>query len=243
MEVFYALLSIGLVSAISLVGIITLIIKNKTIQKNLQIYLISFAAGAMLSTVFLHMIPESIEKINDLKTIGFLILLGIILSFILEKIICWRHCHLPITKTHKHHFAYLNIFGDFFHNFLDGIGIMAAFKLNFTLGLSTSLSVILHEIPQEIGDFGVLVYSGFSYKKALIYNLLTALSAFLGAFYVLTFPNLIPIHFFIPIIAGNFIYLSTADLIPELHKETELKKSLLQLLFFLLGVGLIWIVV
>lgn len=239
MAILYSFIAIFFVSIISLVGILGLFFRNKNVQKNLQIYLISFAAGAMLSTVFTHIIPESLEEIGNLQKIGILIIFGIVFSFILEKIIHWRHCHLPITKTHKHHFAYINILGDFIHNLLDGIAIMASFKINFGLGLTTAFSVIAHEIPQEIGDFGVLVYSGFSYKKALLYNFLTALASFLGAFYVLLFPDLIPIQYFLPIVAGNFIYLSTADLIPELHKEIEIKKSLLQLLFFIIGIGVI----
>ena len=238
---FQSLISIFFISLVSLTGITILILKDKKLQKNLQIYLISFAAGAMLSTVFFKMFPESLETLKSTVLVGKLIILGIILSFILEKIICWRHCHLPITKNHKHRFAYINIIGDLFHNFLDGIAIASAYSVNSQLGIITTLAVISHEIPQEIGDFGVLIYSGFSYKKAAIYNFLTALSAFLGGLIVIFFQkSVFNFKVFIPVIMGNFLYLATTDLIPELHKETRIKKSLLQLLFLLLGVFVIY---
>ncbi len=232
-NIIIALFSLLIVSLISLIGIASLTFKKN--KKKILIYLISFSAGALLSTSFFNLLPEALEKIQDINTIALLILIGIIISFVIEKVICWRHCHLPIEKNHTHKFAYLNIFGDLLHNFLDGISIMVAYNLSIKTGISTTTAVIFHEIPQEIGDFGILLYSGFSVKKALLYNFLTALSSFAGAGLVLLLSNVITAKYLIPIIIGNFIYIATADLIPELHKETNPKQSLLQLFFFILG--------
>lgn len=235
---FYSLLSVVIVSLISLVGVLSLSIKKEKL-KNILIYFVSFSAGALFGDVFLHLLPEIIKEYsNQVPTIFILVLIGIIFSFILEKIICWRHCHLPITKTHVHTFAYMNLFGDFFHNFLDGIAIAASYLINFQIGLATTLAVIFHEIPQEFGDFGVLLHGGFSVNKALIYNFFTSLSAVLGAIISLILKNQIE-HlnlFLISFTAGNFIYIAGSDLIPELHKDVEFKKGIRQILVFILGI-------
>ncbi len=242
MNPLYPIISLSAISLISLVGGLIIFLKSKVFKKKLQIYLISFSAGTLLAVSFTNLLPETIEKVPNYSFVGLLVITGILLSFIIEKIIYWRHCHLLIDKGHKHKFAYLNIFGDLLHNFIDGISIIAAYQANPLTGLSTTLAVASHEIPQEIADFGILLYSGFSYKKALIYNFLTSLSAFAGAGVGLMFSSFLPIEYLLPIVIGNFIYIATADLIPELHKEQSFKTSILQLLFFFAGAIIIYLI-
>ena len=234
----YSIISVLIVSLISFSGALTLAIKKEKL-KNLLIYFVSFSAGALLGDVFIHLLPEVVEEYNHSISLIFIyVLVGILTSFILEKIICWRHCHLPITKNHIHNFAWMNLWGDFFHNFIDGLTIAASYLLNTGAGIATTLAVAFHEIPQEIGDFGVLLHGGFKVKKALFLNFLTALSAFIGAIVSLLLNNKIE-HltlFLVPFAAGNFIYIASSDLIPELHKETAIKKGLIQTITFLLGV-------
>jgi len=234
----YSIISVLIVSLISFSGALTLAIKKEKL-KDLLIYFVSFSAGALLGDVFIHLLPEVVgEYSHSISLIFIYVLVGILTSFILEKIICWRHCHLPITKNHIHNFAWMNLWGDFFHNFIDGLTIAASYLLNTGAGIATTLAVAFHEIPQEIGDFGVLLHGGFKVKKALFLNFLTALSAFIGAIVSLLLNNKIE-HltlFLVPFAAGNFIYIASSDLIPELHKETEIKKGLIQTITFLLGV-------
>ncbi|GIW64636.1 MAG: hypothetical protein KatS3mg092_0569 [Patescibacteria group bacterium] len=235
---FYSIFSVIVISLISFVGIITILINQKTL-KNFLIYFISFSAGALLGDVFIHLLPEVVKEFsNQISLIFILVLVGIFASFILEKIICWRHCHLPITKNHVHNFAWMNLWGDFFHNFLDGLTVAASYLVNIPTGIATTIAVIFHEIPQEIGDFGVLLHGGFSVKKALVFNFLTALSAILGALIGLTLASRVKdiTLFLVPFAAGNFIYIAGSDLIPELHKETAIKKGFLQILSFIIGV-------
>jgi len=234
----YSIISVLIVSLISFSGALTLAIKKEKL-KDLLIYFVSFSAGALLGDVFIHLLPEVVEEYNHSISLIFIyVLVGILTSFILEKIICWRHCHLPITKNHIHNFAWMNLWGDFFHNFIDGLTIAASYLLNTGAGIATTLAVAFHEIPQEIGDFGVLLHGGFKVKKALFLNFLTALSAVLGAIVILLLNNKIELLalFLVPFAAGNFIYIASSDLIPELHKETEIKKGLIQTITFLLGV-------
>jgi len=235
---FYSIASVFLVSLISFSGALTLAIKKEKL-KDLLIYFVSFSAGALLGDVFIHILPEVVEEYSHSISLIFIyVLVGILTSFILEKIICWRHCHLPITKTHTHNFAWMNLWGDFFHNIIDGLTIAASYLLNIGAGIATTLAVVFHEIPQEIGDFGVLLHGGFKVKKALFLNFLTALSAVIGAMISLLLNNRIE-HltlFLAPFAAGNFIYIASSDLIPELHKETAIKKGVIQIVTFLLGV-------
>jgi len=234
----YTLISVFLVSIFSLVGILTFSIRVEKLNKIL-IYMVSFAAGALLGDAFIHLLPEVIEQAGFGLNISLYVLLGIGVSFIVEKIIHWHHCHVPITDEHVHPFAMMTLVGDMVHNFIDGIIIGASYLINIPVGIATTVAVIFHEIPQEISDFGVLIHGGFSKAKALFYNFLTALTAILGAVIALLIGNNIAnvTTFLIPFAAGSFIYIASSDLIPELHKaEFELKSSLLQFLAISLGV-------
>ncbi len=233
----YVLSSVLIISLISFIGVFTLSINTKRLHKIL-IYLVSFAAGALLGDAFLHLIPELIEENSFTLSTSFWILGGIVLFFIIEKIVRWQHCHLPQTKEHKHPFAIINLVGDGFHNLIDGLIIGASYIVSIPLGLATTLAVIFHEIPQEIGDFGVLLQGGFSKKKALLFNFLSACTAILGAIIALVATKFIPSisQIILPIAIGGFVYIAGADLIPELHKNVETKKSILQLVALIIGI-------
>lgn len=236
---FYSLISVLVVSLLSFMGVLFLAIKKSILQK-LLLFLVSFAAGGMLGGAFLHLLPEAIEQLGLGFNFSLSVLGGILAFFILEKFIAWRHCHIPTSRKHPHPLALMNLVGDAFHNFIDGVVITASFMVSFPLGVVTSLAVVFHEIPQEIGDFGVLVYGGFSKAKALFFNFASALTAMLGTVLTLILgfklTGIIPL--IIPFTAGGFLYIAGSDLIPELHKETNLLKSGFQLLGLLLGIGL-----
>ncbi|GIW64019.1 MAG: ZIP family metal transporter [Patescibacteria group bacterium] len=228
------------VSLISLVGILFIVWKLDK-QRKLQFYLISFSAGSFLGVVFFDLLPEALEIVDHPEEIMTATLSGIILFFIIEKFIHWRHCHLVDENKHKHHLAYLNIVGDLFHNFLDGLAIAVAFFTSFGVGITTTFSIIMHEIPQEISDFNILLFSGLSKKKALLYNFFTALTSLLGTVAGFWFLNLF--EHYLPILtsitAGGFLYIANSDLIPELHKSNSFKQTLLQILLLATGIFVI----
>lgn len=233
----YSLTSVLIVSLISLVGIFTLSIKTEKL-KRILIYFVAFSAGALLADAFFHLLPSVIKENGFSVEISFSLLAGILLFFILEKIIHWYHCHLPITKEHKHPFTYMNIFGDALHNFIDGLIIASSYILSIPVGIATTLAVIFHEIPHEMGEFGLLVYGGFSRRKALFVNFLSALTSILGALIGLWLGGYIPGMeiVLVPVAAGGFIYIAASDLIPEMHKETALSRSMIQILCFIIGI-------
>ncbi|MEK7672886.1 MAG: ZIP family metal transporter [Patescibacteria group bacterium] len=235
----YSLVSVLVVSLVSLVGVITLYVNIQRLKKILS-YLISLAAGALIGDALIHLLPEVVEENGFTLTVSFWVLGGIVVSFVMEKIIHWRHCHHITNEEHPHPFAWINLIGDGVHNFIDGLIIAAAYMVDVNLGLVTTAAVILHEIPQEIGDFAVLVHGGFSRSKALFMNFLTALSAVFGTVVALLLGDVNGeiMLYLVPFAAGMFIYISCADLIPELHKEQHAGKSVLQLIAFILGIAL-----
>lgn len=245
MPIILSLASVVLVSLISLIGLASISIKEEKLRKIL-IYLVSFSAGALLADAFIHLLPEAVEETGFTLRISIYILLGIGISFILEKIIHWHHCHHTHSAEclEKHHhvhiapFAKMNLIGDSVHNFIDGLIIGGSYIVSIPVGLASTLAVILHEIPQEIGDFGILLHGGYTRKKALFLNFITALSAVLGAIIAILISRLTPhlTEFLVPFAAGSFIYIAGSDLVPELHKETDAKKSAIQLLTSILGV-------
>lgn len=240
----YTLVSVAIVSLISLVGVLTLALNRNLLQK-IILYLVSFAVGALFGDAIIHLIPEAYETFGKGLPTALMVILGIFVFFVLEKFIRWRHCHDVHCETHLKPVVYINLIGDAVHNFIDGLVIAVSYSVSFPLGIATTIAVILHEIPQEIGDFGVLVQGGLSVKKALLYNFLSALTAILGAVLFLVFGNLTG-NFkmaLIPITAGGFIYMAGSDLIPELHHEERPIKSLLQIIFIALGVGIMALMV
>lgn len=237
----YSLLSVLIVSSISLVGLLTFPLKEKTLKKIL-LYLVSFSVGGLLGDAFIHLLPQSIE-LNTSISLSFFIILGFIVSFVVEKFVHWRHCHIPTSKEHPHPFAIMNLVGDSVHNFIDGLIIGASYLISIEIGIATTLAVIFHEIPQEIGDFGVLIHGGFKRNKALFLNFVTALTAVAGTIVSISLGLITEsiTSFLLPFAVGNFVYIASSDLIPELHKENEPLKSLLQLITLLAGIAIMYV--
>ncbi|MFH0714463.1 MAG: ZIP family metal transporter, partial [Candidatus Diapherotrites archaeon] len=197
---------------------------------------VSFAAGTMLSAAFFDVLPEAVEAAGA-QVLGFA-LLGIVAFFAIERFLHWHHFH---HSGDVHAMSYLNMVGDSIHNFMDGAAIAVSFAASVPIGIATTIAIIAHEIPQELGDFAILLYGGFSKKKALAFNFLTALAALAGAvaayFVVQYVQGVAP--FLLAFAAGGFIYIATADLVPELHKERSAKKMVPQFVLFLAGSALI----
>jgi len=237
-EIFYALASVVLVSLFSLVGIVLLLLKER-ILSYVVILLVSFSSGSLFGDAFIHLLPETVAEHGFTVWVSIFILCGIAGSFVVEKIIHWRHVHYP-EQAEMEAFAYMNLLGDAVHNLLDGVVIAAAYAVDIRVGVATTIAILFHEIPQEMGDFGVLIQGGVSRKRALFFNFVTALTALAGAVVTILLINLVDqvIVFLIPFSAGTFIYIAGSDLIPQLHKEKAVRNSLLQLLFFSLGIAI-----
>lgn len=237
----YIFLSVLIVSLISLIGVFTLSLGNNVLKKIL-LYLVSFAVGGLFGDALIHLIPESFEKISPAPIASFCVLGGILIFFVLEKFLRWQHCHIPASEEHVHPVVALNIVGDSFHNMIDGMLIAASFLAGVPIGITTTIAVILHEIPQEIGHFGILVHGGLPVRKALLLNFFSALTSFGGALIVL----LIGSHaanlsvYLLPITAGGFLYIAGSDLIPELHHGHEVSagSALGQFTCIILGIAL-----
>jgi len=240
MNFLWALGASVVVSVLSLVGIITLLLKEDLLDR-LLILLIGFSAGALIGGAFLHLLPEAAEAARDMHLLFLYVICGFILFFILEKYLHWRHCHEEECRVHA--FTYLNIIGGTVHNFGDGLIIGTSFMVGIPLGVAATLAIIFHEIPQEIGDFGVLVYGGFSRAKALFYNFLSALAAIAGTVVGYYFTSSIAgfSNVVLPVAAGGFIYVAACDLIPEIHREIDMKKSALSIAVFLFGIALMFL--
>jgi len=233
--------SVTSVSLIAFVGIVFVGLKENILRR-LLMALVGFASGTLLGGAFLHLLPETLKETDTMATPFYYVILGIVSFFALEKFLYWRHCHEEECPVHT--FVYLNLIGDGIHNFIDGMIIAATYIIsfksgNYQLGFATTLAVVFHEIPQEIGDFGVLIYGGFSKRKALTYNFISALTAILGAVttYYLAYLQSIE-ALLVPFAAGGFIYIAATDLMPELHKKSQANASLIQLLAIVLGIGL-----
>jgi zinc and cadmium transporter len=240
-ELWSVILATAIISSGSFVGVLTLTLSQKFLSKILM-SLVSLSAGTMLAAALLHLLPESIETLGT--TLPFqLTLLSFIGFFVLERFLHWRHCH---DKDHltKHTMGTMNLIADGLHNFLDGVLIAASFATGGGLGLIATLAIAMHEIPQEIGDFGVLLHSGFTRKKALLYNLLVSLTAVAGGVlgYIASHTMTTFANYLIPIAAGGFIYISAADLIPELKHETSTKRTISMIATFLFGVIIMMLV-
>lgn len=233
----YGIVSVLMISAVSLIGVFTLGMKPVMLKKLILIF-VSLATGTLLGDALIHLIPEANEKIQSSIISSMLIVSGILFFFVMEKFIRWRHCHDLDCDLHTHHLAPMNIMADTLHNFIDGLLIGASYLVSFPLGMATTIAVLLHEIPQEIGDFGVLIYSGMSVTKALFINFLVALGALLGLIISLLLGSIFVGYslYLLPFTAGGFIYIATSDLIPELHKESDIRKSLWQVVSMIIGV-------
>lgn len=245
MSLFYLILSlfIGSIGSVGLAALM-LLLKNDKLDK-LATYLSYFAGGTLLGAAFLGMLPKAIELLNA-KTVLILVLGGILFFFILEKIILWRSCKNNNCERHSSaSIAPIILIGDAFHNAIDGIVIAASFLTSVELGFFATISVVLHEIPQELGDFGILIKSGYSKRKALFYNALSGSTAIiLGiiAYFILEEVKML-IPWALSFSAASFLYIALADLIPEMHRKTKVSESILQFLLISLGISLIALII
>ncbi|MBM2817975.1 MAG: hypothetical protein HW401_565 [Parcubacteria group bacterium] len=245
----YSGASVLIVSLISFVGLFFISV-NEKILKGIIFVLVSFSVGALFGDAFVHLIPEAFESGISASVISAFILLGIIIFFVLEKFIHWRHSHTEadeVCEVHKGETqvkpaGYMILLSDTAHNFLDGIIIAASYMVSVEVGITTTIAVILHEIPQEIGQFGLLLHYGFSKFKALLFNFYSALSAVLGAVIALSLGSNIDgfTPFIISIAAGGFIYIAGSDLVPEIHKTSDPKKSAIQFISIIGGIALMF---
>jgi zinc and cadmium transporter len=238
-ELAYIFLATFIVSLISFVGVVCLALTEKVLNKILLI-LIGLSAGALMGGAFLHLLPEAVEKSTGLDVYLF-VLIGFILFFLIEKVLHWRHCHKGECDVHT--FQYMNLVGDSIHNFIDGLIMAASFVVSIPLGITTTIAISTHEIPQEIGDFGVLLYGGFSKKKAITLNFVVALTAVLGGIVGYFVSSLIEniVIFILPFAAGGFIYIAATDLVPEIRKELDMKKYMMTLFVFICGILIMWV--
>ncbi len=237
---FYTVGSLILVSSISLIGVFFLSLQKKILKK-LLIFFVSFAVGGLLGDAFIHLIPEAFEKLGSNLTTSLLILAGIFIFFSLEKFIRWRHCHIPTSEEHTHPLATMNLIGDAVHNLIDGMLIGASYIVSIPLGISTTIAIVLHEIPQEIGEFGVLLHSGMSAKKALFLNFLSGIFAVFGGALAILISSRSEncAIYLLPITAGGFIYIASSDLMPELQHETKISSSVYQFISILSGIAIL----
>jgi len=241
-EIICALVSVFIISLISLVGISFVLINRKILDK-FNFALVSLSVGTLYTETFLHLIPYSYLLNRNLKTVGTYVLIGILSFFTLEKILNWKHSHsLDTCHDCIKPVGYMNIAADGIHNLLDGMIIGSSFLISIPLGISVSTAIAIHELSQEIGEFGVLIHSGFSVKKAMLFNFISACFAILGTASIIfvSFDKDTLLKFAIPFTAGSFLYIAGSDLIPDLHKQhSSVSKSIVQLIFILLG---IWVI-
>jgi zinc and cadmium transporter len=236
-----SLLAVGAISLVSLIGITTLSLKEGLLRRVLFL-LISLAAGALLGDAFIHLLPEAFSEADPLL-VSLTVIGGILSFFLLEKFLHWHHSHgdEEFSPEHAkiHPVGGLVLVSDGVHNLIDGLAIGAAFMVSTEIGIATAIAIALHEIPQEIGDFGLLLHAGFSRAKALLYNFVSALTAFIGVFVAFWLQD--AHEAMVPLIAafaaGNFIYIALADLVPELHKTPGGKRSIAQFVVIVLGIA------
>ncbi len=238
---FLIFFSVVVVSFISLVGIVALS-WNETFLRRSVFLLVALAVGALLGDAFIHLIPEAFEESKNIHITALLMIFGVLLFFVFEKFLHWHHTHGEITEKCTHPVGQIVLFSDGAHNFLDGVIIAISFLSSVEVGIATTIAIILHEIPQEIGDFGVLIHAGFSKSRALVFNFISACTAIFGALLAIFFGNFIGglVVWMLPIAAGGFIYIAGSDLIPELQKITRPRGSIAQFAMILFGVFLMY---
>jgi zinc and cadmium transporter len=227
------------VSLLSLIGIAFISMSEQRLKQVIFV-MVSLAVGSLFGDAFIHLLPESFEKFEAKVEASLYVLTGIFLFFILEKFLLWRHHHVLESNHSIHPVGYMNLFADGVHNFIDGTIIGASYLVSFPVGIATTLAVIFHEIPHELGNFFVLLYAGFTKTRALFFNFLTGLFAILGTLVALLVGSRAEQFSLVmlPLAAGGFIYIAGSDLVPELNKEVELSKALVQLIAITIGVGL-----
>jgi zinc and cadmium transporter len=251
--VFFAIVSVVAVSLVSLIGVLTISMDEARVR-SMANFSISFAVGALLGDAFIHLIPEIFkDRVSSHAALGasLLVLSGMMIFFAVEKLLRHHHGvihdhHHPYHSIRRPELAAINLLGDAVHNFIDGVVIGASYLVSPTLGLSTTLAVLLHEIPQEFGDFGILIHSGLSVRKAILLNLASASVAILGTVLALLAGGIAKeavTAFLIPITAGGFVYLAAADLIPELQHDRSPRALVVQTSLMAAGIGLMGLLI
>lgn len=238
--VWYVFGSVFAVSVAALVGIVLLLLDADVLERGL-LYLVSFAAGTLFGTAFLHLLPHTAEEHGIGIGTGMYLLGGVVLAFLLETYLYWHHHTLAATEVEP--FSYLILFGDGLHNLVDGMVIAASYLAGVSTGIATTVAVLLHELPQELGDFAIMVHGGFRVRTALLYNVAAAATAFIGAGAVLAVAGSVDAvtRILLPFAAGTFIYIAGSDLVPEMQEQPVGWKAAAQMLLFLLGIGVMYL--
>jgi zinc and cadmium transporter len=240
----YTIVSVVVVSLLSLVGVACISISEQRL-KRIIFTMVSLAVGAMFGDAFIHLLPESFENPRSKVETSLYVLAGIFAFFILEKFLLWRHQHTLESDSHIHHVGYMNLIADGLHNLIDGMIIGASYLISTPVGIATTMAVVFHEIPHELGNFFVLLHAGFTKTKALFFNLLSATFAILGAIISLAVGSSVASFSaaMLPLAAGGFIYIAGSDLIPELHKDASPSRSAVQLMAMATGVGVMLLLI
>lgn len=236
----WILISTFSVSLVSFVGVLTLFLKEKLLQE-ITLPLVSMSAGALLGGALLDMIPEAIESMGNEEMLWIWVLIGFAMFFLLEQFIHWHHCHRT-TSEHKEPVTYLVLVADGLHNFIDGLAIAGSFLVSPHVGIVAWFACTAHEIPQELGDFGILIHGGWKKSKALWFNFFSGLTMVLGGLIAYYFSASYDVNFLLPFAAGNFIYIAASDLIPEVKHSEKIKTNLIHFTSFLLGIAIIYAV-
>lgn len=221
-----------------MVGSVTLILKPETLDR-LLLPLVAFAAGSLIGGAFFHMIPAAIAEMGDILNVGLAIVAGFTVFFLLEQLLHWHHCHRASSDC-RQPLTYLILIGDGLHNFLGGLAIAGTFLIDIRLGITSWLAAAAHEVPQELGDFGVLVHGGWPKRRALLFNVLSGLTFLLGGLVTYALSFQMDVSWLIPFAAGNFLYIGASDLVPEVNKHHDLKANAIHLLAFMSGLALLF---
>jgi zinc and cadmium transporter len=224
-------------SVIALVGSVTLVLRESTLQRIL-LPLVSFAAGSLVGGALFHMIPAALTEMPTMAAFGW-VALGFLIFFGLEQFLHWHHCHRASAACRKP-LTYLILIGDGLHNFLGGLSIAGVFLMDIRLGLAAWVAAAAHEVPQELGDFGVLIHGGWRRRSALLFNLLSGLTFLIGGLITYLASWQLDVRWLVPLAAGNFLYIGASDLVPEVNKAHSLKASLLHFAVFAAGLGLLF---
>lgn len=238
MSTFLWILLGGLaMSALALVGSVTLVLREATLQR-LLLPLVSFAAGSLVGGALFHMIPAALASAPAMTALGW-VAVGFLVFFALEQFLHWHHCHRAFAGT-RQPLTYLILIGDGLHNLLGGLSIAGVFLVDVELGIAAWLAAAAHEIPQELGDFGVLVHGGWKKRSALLFNLLSGLTFLVGGLVAYAASFHLDVAWLVPLAAGNFLYIGASDLVPEVNKARSFGASLVHFALFAAGLGLMY---
>ncbi len=226
-----------LMSAVALVGSVTLVLSDSTLKK-LLLPLVAFAAGSLIGGALFHMLPTSLRSMAALTALSW-VAIGFLIFFALEQFLHWHHCHRASAECKKP-LTHLILIGDGIHNFLGGVSIAGVFLVDTRLGIAAWIAAAAHEIPQELGDFAVLIHGGWKKRTALMFNLLSGLTFLVGGLVTYAASFKIDVQWLVPLAAGNFLYIGASDLVPEVNKARSLAASLLHFAVFTAGLGFLW---